>query len=79
MNIDVKLHNVNLKTIRLLQGFSQQKLAVLVGTSRQYISYIELGMSPSESMARRIAEVLEFRKYGLNWTSFYEKEHGEEK
>ena len=50
----------NLKTVRIEKGFSQQKLADLVGVSRNTISSIETGQfNPTAKLALVLCIVLE--------------------
>ncbi len=59
MNIEKKLKN-NLKEIRVSKGLSQERLAKLIGVSRNTISSIETNMiCPNTQLALMIARVLE--------------------
>ena len=59
MNEELVLKN-NLKTVRIEKGFSQQKLADLVGVSRNTISSIETGQfNPTAKLALVLCIALE--------------------
>ena len=59
MNEELILKN-NLKTVRIEKGFSQQKLADLVGVSRNTISSIETGQfNPTAKLALVLCIALE--------------------
>ena len=59
MNKELILKN-NLKTVRIEKGFSQQKLADLVGVSRNTISSIETGQfNPTAKLALVLCIALE--------------------
>lgn len=55
--------------LRESKGFSQKKLAAMVGISQPSLANIESGKTnPRISTAKRIAAVLDF-----DWTKFFEK------
>lgn len=60
---------INFKHLRKMHcGMTQSELAKMVGVSRGYICYIERGkMRPSEELAQKIAEILEF-----DWKLFFD-------
>jgi len=60
---------MNLLLMREKANLTQQALAERVGVTRQMISAIENGASPSVGTAKKIAKALDF-----NWTRFYEDE-----
>lgn len=56
-----------LREIRIEQGVSANKLAVMCGVTRQQISNIEHGkVNPSVELAKKMAKIL-----GCDWTVFY--------
>ena len=58
-----------LRQIREGKGYTQHQVGKFSGTSRHYISMIELGIRrPSVEVAKRIASVL-----GFDWTLFFEE------
>jgi len=51
---------------------TQAEIAKKVGVTRQFIGMIESGVaSPHPDTAKIIAEKLNFKKYGYDWTKFY--------
>jgi transcriptional regulator with XRE-family HTH domain len=56
-----------LENLRVQQKISQQTLAEKTHITRQMISAIENGASPSVATAKKIAAVL-----GFDWTRFFE-------
>lgn len=63
-----------LRSKRTKANFSQSKLSRIVKISQNHYSNIESGnRTPSVSIAKRIAEILDF-----DWTLFYE-DSGQEK
>lgn len=63
----------NLAEIRKKENKTQQELADIVLVKRQTITAIENGGRPSPDFAQRIASALNFCKYGITWTVFFEK------
>jgi len=65
-----------LKEIRKSQKKSQQECADAIGVTQQMFSCIENGRrKPHYTKAQLIAEYLNFQKYGLTWTAFFEKQN----
>lgn len=59
--------------IREKQKMTQDIVAKQVGITRQMIGMIENEKAnPHPSTAKAIAEALEFDKYGLSWTAFFD-------
>lgn len=59
-----------LKELRIKVGYTQGKLAEIVGVERSLISKFETGCArPSPNTAKAIAQIL-----GFDWTKFYEDE-----
>ncbi len=63
------------KNLRITENLSQNNVAIMSGVDVTTINKIELGeRRPSVEVAKKIAEVLNFKKYGFDWTKFYEDE-----
>ena len=54
-----KLMGQNLKRMREMRGWSQEKLAELIDTDRRYISAVENGRGIGKSLLDRLCKVLE--------------------
>lgn len=62
-----------LKTIRENSGYNQEKCAEELGITQQMLSAIEIETRrPSVALAKKIADCLNFEKYGYDWTKFYD-------
>ena len=60
------------KKVRDDLKLTQAEIAKKVGVTRQFISMIESEVaSPHPDTAKIIAEKLNFKKYGYDWTMFY--------
>lgn len=58
-----------LKELREEKGISQKDVAKKIGFTRQYYNMIENGeRRPSAEVAQKIAEILDFEKYGRHWS-----------
>lgn len=62
-----------LKQLRNELGMTQDDVAKKVGVTRQMIGMIENGeANPHVQTAMKIAETLDFKKNGCDWTRFFE-------
>jgi transcriptional regulator with XRE-family HTH domain len=69
-----KILGKNMKAYRTELGYSQAKLAELVGTATNYINQIETGKRfPTDTMLEKIAFALEKREYELFSVGHYER------
>lgn len=55
--------------LRKQQGFTQEKIAGKINTTRQLISAIENGSRPSVETAKKLGNILEF-----DWTRFFDSQ-----
>lgn len=63
-----------LKKIRQENNMTHEQTAKLLGISRVFYTNIENGKrNLRPDLAQTIATVLNFKKYGLTWTVFFEK------
>lgn len=55
---------------------TQEQVSIKAKVSRQFIGMLENNtkVNPHPNTAKRISEVLEFEKYGIDWTKFFEDE-----
>ena len=63
-----------LRKIRKEESKTQKDLAEMLNLDTTTINKYELGeRRPRIENAKRISEVLKFKKYDIDWTKFYEK------
>lgn len=69
-----------LRNIRKQSGYeSCEKLANELGVSGSHYTNIENGYrTPKPNTAKKIADLLDFKKYGFDWTKFYSLSDQEE-
>ena len=61
------------KSIRTLQNLTLKQIAQMSNLDVTMISKIENGdRRPGVDIAKKLAEVMNFAKYGYDWTKFYE-------
>lgn len=64
-----------LKDIRLNHNMTHTQVATAINVSRAYYTRIENGTRGAKldtKLAKKIADVLNFKKYKINWTKFYD-------
>jgi len=64
-----------LKHIRLLKKLTHEELAKQICISRAHYTHIELSQrNPSIELAKELSRALDFGKYNISWTKFYENQ-----
>lgn len=65
-----------LRALRKEKRATQKQLGIAAGISASHYCLIEAGgRRPSVEIAKKIAEALNFKLHGFDWTKFYEAEN----